>query len=404
MSPWLTIVGIGEEGYAGLGKQARRALLAASRVIGSPRQLALLPPCIAATREAWPQPFSLEPVLALRGTAVCVLASGDPMLFGVGASLAREVAADHLQIFPAPSSCSLAAARLGWALQDVSLISLVARPLAALNVALASGVRLLVLSNDGHSPAAIADQLRARGFGASRMTVLEHLGGAAERVFSADAAHWPASPCAALNVVAIECQAAPDSPRLSRLAGLPDSAYRHDGQLTKRDVRAVTLARLAPQPGEWLWDVGAGCGSIGIEWMRAHPSCRAIAIEADDGRQGLIEHNRDALGVPGLQLVRGRAPEALAELPAPDAIFIGGGVTRAGVLDACWQRLKPGGRLVANAVTLQSELALVQWRERHGGDLTRLHIAQAQPLGEFDTWRQALPITLLDASKPLDAR
>jgi precorrin-6Y C5,15-methyltransferase (decarboxylating) len=187
------------------------------------------------------------------------------------------------------------------------------------------------------------------------------------------------------------------------LAGLPDTAFRHDGQLTKRDVRAITLARLAPQPGELLWDVGAGCGSIGIEWMRAHSSCRAIAVESDEDRQGFIEHNRDALGVPGLQLVRGRAPAALAGLERPEAIFIGGGVTRENVLVDCWAALKPGGRLVANAVTLQSELALVQWREQHGGELTRLHIAQARPLGEFDTWRQALPITLLEAVKPRDA-
>ncbi|NNG65129.1 precorrin-6Y C5,15-methyltransferase (decarboxylating) subunit CbiT, partial [Pseudomonas fragi] len=156
-------------------------------------------------------------------------------------------------------------------------------------------------------------------------------------------------------------------------------------------------------PGQLLWDVGAGSGSIGIEWMRTYPSCRTLAIEADAGRQQLIEHNRDALGVPGLQLIRGKAPQALEGLERPDAVFIGGGVTREGVLDTCWQQLKPGGRLVANAVTLQSEMLLMSWRERHGGELTRIHIAQAQPLGEFDTWRQALPITLLDVTKPLDA-
>ena len=194
---------------------------------------------------------------------------------------------------------------------------------------------------------------------------------------------WPHAAVADLNLVAIDCLADADAPRLSRLAGLPDVAFKHDGQLTKRDVRAMTLARLAPLPGELLWDVGAGSGSIGIEWMRAHPSCRALAIEADAGRQGLIEHNRDALGVPGLQLVRGTAPAALGGLETPDAIFIGGGVTRDGVLDTCWQHLRPGGRLVANAVTLQSEVSLMHWRERHGGELTRIHVAQAQPLGEW---------------------
>jgi precorrin-6Y C5,15-methyltransferase (decarboxylating) len=233
--------------------------------------------------------------------------------------------------------------------------------------------------------------------------VLEHLGGAAERRIDGVANDWTDPQIADLNLIAIDCIAESTTPRLSRLAGLPDSAFRHDGQLTKRDVRAITLARLAPVPGELLWDVGAGSGSIGIEWMRAHPSCRALAIEADEGRQQLIEHNRDALGVPGLQLIRGSAPQALDGLERPDAIFIGGGVTRDGVLDSCWARLKPGGRLIANAVTLQSEMTLMAWREQHGGELTRIHIAQAQPLGDFDTWRQALPITLLDVVKPFDA-
>lgn len=403
MAPWLTVVGIGEDGFKGLGKNARRALLGASRIFGGQRQLDLLPVCIRGERQLWPSPFSLEPVLAQRGEPICVLASGDPMLFGVGASLARQVPSDEMLILPAPSSCSLAAARMGWPLQDLVTLSVVARPVAALNAQLFSGVRLLVLSNDRHSPAAIATLLRERGFGPSRMTVLEHLGSESERRVEGIASDWTDPVVADLNLIAIECLAAPDAPRLSRLAGLPDAAFKHDGQLTKRDVRAITLARLAPVPGELLWDVGAGSGSIGIEWMRAHPSCRTLAIEADAGRQQLIEHNRDALGVPGLQLVRGSAPQALAGLERPDAIFIGGGVTRDGVLDTCWTQLKPGGRLVANAVTLQSEMTLMAWREQHGGELTRIHIAQAQPLGEFDTWRQALPITLLDVVKPFDA-
>lgn len=403
MIPWLTVVGIAEDGFKGLGKNARRALLGASRIFGSQRQLNLLPVCIRGERQLWPSPFNLAPVLECRGEPVCVLASGDPMFFGVGASLSRQLPGAEMLILPAPSSVSLAAARLGWPLQDVVTLSVVARPLAALNAHVFSGVRLLVLSNDGQSPAAIAALLRERGFGPSRLTVLEHLGGEAERRIEGVANDWSDPQIADLNLIAIECIAEPNTPRLSRLAGLPDSAFQHDGQLTKRDVRAITLARLAPVPGELLWDVGAGSGSIGIEWMRAHPSCRALAIEADEGRQLLIEHNRDALGVPGLQLIRGSAPQALNGLERPDAIFIGGGVTREGVLDTCWAQLKPGGRLIANAVTLQSEVTLMAWRERHGGELTRIHVAQAQPLGEFDTWRQALPITLLDVTKPLDA-
>ncbi|WP_343575467.1 precorrin-6y C5,15-methyltransferase (decarboxylating) subunit CbiE [Pseudomonas sp.] len=401
MTPWLTIVGIGEDGYAGLGKAARRALLGASEVIGAPRQLELLPHCLRANRQAWPSPFSLEPVLRRRGQPTCVLASGDPMWFGVGASLARQIPAEEMLVLAAPSSASLAASRLGWALQECTLLSLVARPLVALNAQVHDGAKLLVLSNDGDSPAAIAALLRERGFGPSRISVLEHLGGESERRIDGLASDWSLNSSAALNLVAVECVASADAVRLPLTTGLPDDAFRHDGQLTKRDVRAVTLARLAPRPGELLWDVGAGCGSIGIEWMRAHPSCRALAIEANDGRQEHIRFNRDALGVPALQLVCGAAPEALQGLERPDAIFIGGGVTVPGVLEHCWEQLKPGGRLVANAVTLQSEALLVSWRERIGGELTRLAVAQALPLGGFDTWRAALPITLLEVWKPL---
>ncbi|WP_223461668.1 MULTISPECIES: precorrin-6y C5,15-methyltransferase (decarboxylating) subunit CbiE [unclassified Pseudomonas] len=403
MTPWLTVVGIGEDGFKGLGKNARHALLRASKIFGGQRHLELLPPCIRGERQPWPSPFCLESLLSHRGEPVCVLASGDPMFFGVGASLARQLPATEMLTLPAPSSCSLAAARMGWPLQEVVTLSVVARPVTALSAQLFSGVRLLVLSNDGSSPAAIAALLRERGFGLSRLTVLEHLGGEAERRIDGIANDWTDPVIADLNLIAIDCIVEPSAQRLSRLAGLPDSAFKHDGQLTKRDVRAITLARLAPIPGELLWDVGAGSGSIGIEWMRAHPSCRALAIEADAGRQALIEDNRDALGVPGLQLVRGSAPQALAGLERPDAIFIGGGVTRESVLDTCWAELKPGGRLIANAVTLQSEMTLMAWREQHGGELTRIHIAQAQPLGDFDTWRQALPITLLDVTKPFDA-
>jgi len=400
MGPWLTVVGIGEDGYAGLGKAARRALLAAERIVGAPRQLALLPKCIRATQQNWPSPFSLDALLAQRGTPVCVLASGDPMLFGVGASLARQVPADELLVLPAPSSTSLAAARMAWPLQEVTLLSLVARPLAALQAQVHHGARLLILSNDGSSPGAIAQLLHKRGFGPSRLTVLEHLGGPLERRIDGQASSWDLSEAAALNIVAVDCIAGDNAQRLPLTIGLPDSAYQHDGQLTKRDVRTITLARLAPKPGELLWDVGAGCGSICIEWLRSHPSCRAIAIEADPGRQQLIALNRDALGVPSLQLLAGKAPEALTGLEAPDAIFIGGGVTLPGVLEHCWQQLKPGGRLVANAVTLQSEASLLAWRSAHGGELTRIQVAQAQPLGAFDTWRSALPITLLELHKP----
>lgn len=398
-NPWLTVVGIGDDGYDGLGANARHVLQTATVIFGSARQLALLPAAIGATQFHWPSPFALTPVLERRGSAVCVLASGDPMLFGIGATLARKIPSAEMRVLPAPSSYSLAAARLGWALQDAALLSIVARPVAALNAHIFADTRLLILSNDGTSPNTIANLLRTRGFGASRITVLEHLGGEHERRIDGTAQQWSIDAVAALNLVAVECIADANAQQLSLTTGLPDCVYSNDGQLTKRDVRAITLARLAPRPGELLWDVGAGCGSISIEWMRAHPRCRAIAIEDNAGRQQLIERNRDALGVPALQLIRGEAPDALHGLETPDAIFIGGGITVAGVLETCWQQLRSGGRLIANAVTLQSEMVLQNWRAQHGGELTRLNIAQAQPLGEFDTWRAALPITLLEIHK-----
>ena len=402
MVPWLTVVGIGEDGFFGLSRAARRALLDAAVVIGGDRHLAMLPPRIRARREPWPKPFDVAPIEAYRGTPVCVLASGDPMLFGVGATLARAIPPAQMRVIGGPSSVSLAAARLGWPLQDVSVVSLVGRPLAVLNAHLREGVRLLVLSRDGKSPFEIATLLSERGFGATPMTVFESLGGPAERRIDARAQMWRDEGVAALNLVALECRASSTGSvaSLPLTSGLPDSAFVNDGQLTKRDVRAMTLARLAPIPGALLWDVGAGCGSIGIEWMRSHPACKAIAIESNPRRQAFISHNRDALGAPGLQLIEGRAPEALAGLPAPDAIFIGGGVTIPGVLDACWSSLREGGRLVANAVTLQGEAALVEWRHRHGGTLTRIALSEAEPLGGFDAWRAALPITLFDVTKP----
>ncbi|QGU32507.1 precorrin-6y C5,15-methyltransferase (decarboxylating) subunit CbiE [Thermochromatium tepidum ATCC 43061] len=401
-SPWLTIVGLGEDGLAGLGEPARRAIAEARLLFGGARHLALIPERPGQERHPWPTPFDLayDQLLTRRGQPVCVLASGDPMWFGIGAQLAQRLPPEELCILPAPSSISLAAARLGWAVQDVTVIPAHGRPLARVNLHLATGARLLVLSADGATPARLAAQLTARGYGPSRLTVLERLGGSAERRIEGQAAHWDHPECDPLNLIAVECRPDPDTLPLSRRTALPDAAYEHDGQLTKRDVRAATLARLAPSPGELLWDVGAGCGSIGIEWMRADERCRAIAIESDAGRCTLIERNREALGVPDLILVAGRAPEALDGLEPPDAIFIGGGLRVAGLAERCWSALKPGGRLVANAVTVQSEAFLVELRARIGGELTRISVAHAAPLGRFDGWRTAMPVTLLTAVKP----
>ncbi|MGH7045484.1 MAG: precorrin-6y C5,15-methyltransferase (decarboxylating) subunit CbiE [Stellaceae bacterium] len=402
MQRWLSVVGIGEDGLAGLGEPARAALMEARTLFGGRRHLALVPQ-LGQERTAWPSPFAAAFALLLerRGTPVCVVASGDPMWFGIGASLGRLVAPEELRIYPAPSAFALAAARLGWPLQDAVCLSIHGRPLDALQPHVQPGARLLILGENGRSPAAIAGLLCQRGFGASRLSVFEHMNGPDERRLDGRAGDWPHPYVADLNLVAVRCIAEPDAMRLSTLAGLPDAAFEHDGQLTKRTVRAMTLAHLAPSPGELLWDVGAGAGSIGIEWMRCHPSCRAIAIEADATRCGLIEHNRRRLGTPGLRIVHGRAPQALDGLETPDAIFVGGGLSEHQLIERCWQELPPLGRLVANAVTLQSEAVLALWRQRTGGELTRISVAHAGPLGRYDVWRLAMPVTVLGATKPL---
>jgi len=400
MKPWLTIVGIGEDGLAGLGSAARAAIDGAKTLFGSKRHLALVP-CGDQQRIAWPSPFAqaFDLLLARRGTPVCVLASGDPMWFGIGASLARHVPPEECAVYPAPSSFSLAAARLGWPVQDVIPLSVHSRPVEALHPYIQPQARLLILSKNGRTPAAIAKLLSERGFGASRLSVLEHLGGSAERRIDGTAGEWPEQPTADFNIVAARCLVGEGAAVLSTLAGLPDDAYTHDGQLTKRSVRAVTLAHLAPTPGELLWDVGAGCGSIGIEWMRHHPSCQTIAVEVEPTRCDFIKENCFRLGVPGLRLIEGRAPEALSNLGPPDAIFIGGGLSDPDVIERCWEALPPGGRLVANAVTLQGEALLIEWRGRTQGELIRISVARAEPLGRFAGWRTAMPVTLLAAVK-----
>ena len=400
MALWLTIVGIGEDGLQGLGERARAAVMAARTLVGGQRHLALVPES-GQERIPWPTPLAaaFEMLLARRGTPLCVLASGDPMWFGIGASLSKLVAPDELLVLPAPSSFALAAARLGWPLQDAIPLSVHGRPLEAIHPHIQPGSRLLILSENGETPAAVARLLRERNFSASTIAVLEHMGGPKETRRDGLARDWPQGRTADLNVVAVDCRADADADRLSSLAGLPDSAYRNDGQLTKRDVRAATLAHLAPSPGELLWDVGAGCGSIGIEWMRCHPSCRAVAIEAEAARCAFIAENRKQLGVPGLRIVQGTAPEALDGLERPHAIFIGGGLTDPRVPERCWAALAAGGRLVANAVTLESEAVLTAWRERTAGELVRISLAQAGPLGRFAGWRASMPVTILSATK-----
>ncbi|MEU8936353.1 precorrin-6y C5,15-methyltransferase (decarboxylating) subunit CbiE [Streptomyces sp. NPDC048409] len=404
----VTVVGIGADGWAGLPDISRTELRQADVLLGGPRQLDLLPVECRGERITWPSP--LRPAVAglladHAGRRIAVLASGDPMFYGIGRALAEETTG--LRVLPHPSSVSYATARLGWPLEDVEVVTLVGRPAARLAAALHDGRRLLVLSADATTPGEVAALLRDRGYGPSRMRVLEQLGGDRERTTGeCTADDWPVThpPGDPLNVVAVDCRRSADGLRLGAVPGLPDEAYEHDGQLTKRHVRAATLGVLAPAPGELLWDIGGGSGSIAVEWMRTHPSCRAVTVERDPVRADRIARNAERLGVPGLRVVTGSAPDALTGLPFPDAVFVGGGLTAPGLLDACWEALPGGGRLVANTVTLESEALLADARRRFGGELVRLAVAHAVPVGGFTGWRQAMPVTQWAAQKTLNPR
>jgi len=400
MRRWLAIVGIGEDGLDGLDPRARALIERAEVLVGGSRHLAMIP-ADGRERLTWRAPLAatVAEIDDRRGTAVCVLATGDPMFFGIGVTLARRFPLNEMTILPAVSAASLACARLGWPRAEVETVTLHGRPLDLIQPLIQPGARLLALANDGATPAEVAALLRARGFGPSRVWVFEHMGGPRERVFTGGAARWRRARVADFNTLAIDCRAAPGTEPLPRAPGLPDSAYRHDGQLTKRETRAITLAALAPRHDGLLWDVGAGCGSVAIEWMRAERGARAIAVERDPARAILIADNARTLGVPGLEIVVGAAPGALAGLAPPDAVFIGGGIGDDAVFDACWRALRPGGRLVANVVTVEGETALAGWRARVGGDLTRVNITRAAPLGDLTGWRPMMPITQFTARK-----
>ncbi len=393
--PWLSIVGIGEDGALGLSPAACALIRAADRVFGGARHLALAGDLITGTATPWPSPFAdgIAAVLAARGQKVCVLASGDPFLHGVGATLARHVPAQEMRVIPAPSAFSLAAARLGWPLAQTEQVSLHGRDIGRIRPALQPGARVLALTSDGDGPRQVAALLSALGFGATRLTVLEALGGPHERVRSVEAAGFDLKDVGPLNVVALEIAAAPEAPVLPLTCGLPDEMFAHDGQLTKREIRAMTLSALAPRHGELLWDVGAGAGSIAIEWLLTHPSLRAIAIEGHPTRAERIGQNALALGVPHLDIVTGTAPDAFAGLPRPDVIFIGGGGSEPGVMEGALAALKPGGRLVANAVTLETEAVLLTYFQQWGGSLIRMAVSRAVPVKGMTGWRPAMPVT-----------
>jgi len=396
----VTVVGIGDDGWPGLTGRSQAALRDATVIVGAERHLALLPD-LPARRVPLPSPLlpRLDELVAAH-PGLCVLASGDPMLHGIGATLTRRLGAARLRVLPAVSSVALACARLGWAEHEADVVSAVSRPAEVVLPAVQPGARVLVLCRDGATPPELAALLADRGWPGALVTVLEHLGGPAERIVGPFPARKPdPGPFAGLCVAALDCTAEA-GPVLPRVPGLPDDAYETDGQLTRRELRAAALAVLGPGPGQLLWDVGAGSGSVGIEWMRSDPRCRAVAVEPRAERAERIRRNATRLGVPGLELVCGAAPGALAGLPEPDAVFIGGGVTAGGVLEACWAALPAGGRLAAHAVTVESEAVLQRWQRRAGGQLVRLALSYQAPLGGFTTWRPALPVTQWQVPRP----
>ena len=394
MPAWLHVVGIGEDGLPGLNPAARTLIDSAEVLVGGKRHLAMVGD---ETREqlTWPTPFdALIPELeARRGRRVCVLATGDPSCYGVGVTLSKHFHRSDMHVVPGPSAFSLACARLGWSLPDVETLSLHGRPVSLLQPFVQPQAKLLLLSHDRQTPHQVAQLLVDRGYGDSPMTVLEHLSGTRERLIEGVAGDWHPNEISDFNTLAVECVAQPGSPLLARTPGLPDEAFHHDGKLTKRAVRASTLAALSPISGQLLWDVGAGCGSISIEWMRAAPRGRAIAIEREMPRLSLIAQNAQALGTPHLRIIEGDAPMALRELAPPDAIFIGGGITTDGLIDQCWQALKLDGRLVANTVTLEGEAVLAHWHQAVGGELTRIVISHVAPLGAHRGFKASMPIT-----------
>jgi precorrin-6Y C5,15-methyltransferase (decarboxylating) len=394
-------VGIGEDGRMGLSPAALAALDTAEFVVGGTRHLALAGP-LAAQKFPWPSPIAAgyEAILARRGRPTCVLATGDPFHFGVGAELARFISADEIVCLPHPSAFSLAAARLGWSLPECDCVSLHGRSLERIIPHLQSGARILALSWDGSTPSQLAALLRQRGFGSSSITVLEAMGGPRERIRHAMADAFELTEIDSLNTIAIEVDAMPGAKVVSLAPGLDDAWFENDGQLTKAEMRALTIAALVPHAGELLWDVGAGAGSVGIEWCLRHPRNRCLAIEERSDRAERVRRNALHLGAIHVDIITGHAPSALAGLHMPDAVFIGGGASDEGVFEACWTALKRGGRLVVNAVTIETEMRLAELHALHGGTMRRISLSRLERVGGMHGWRPAMPVTQWVMTKP----
>jgi len=398
---WLTIIGIGEDGVSGLSDKARTMLKAATHVFGGKRHLELAGELINGEPCPWPQPFdpAMTAVLALRENLpgsqnICVLASGDPNHFGVGVTLSRVISLDEMEIIPNHSAFTLAAAALAWPMQSVTTLSLHGRDIANLRRHLRPGAKILALTSGAKSPSEIAEYICQHGFSASKLNVMEALGGPNQTITTQNAASFDMQQINPLNLLAIEVHTDNAASRIiPNTPGLPDDWFDHDGQITKCEIRALTIAALAPKPGELLWDIGAGSGSVSIEWLLSGRAMQAIAVEHKAERAARIRANANALGAPGLEIIEGKAPSALADISQPDAIFIGGGGTNPGVMEAAIKALPMGGRLVANGVTIEMEEMLNACAEKHGGTLIRLEISRKENLGTMTAWRPALPIT-----------
>lgn len=391
-APWLHIVGIGEDGFEGLTPATRAVVEAAEIIIGGDRHHSLAPD-IGAERISWPSPFDalIDILEGLRGRRVVVLATGDPLWFSVGARIGRAMDSAEITYHPQISAFQLMAARMGWSLADVETLTVHGRPVSQMVAFIQPDQRLIILTTGSETPGQIARFLSDRGFGRSKMTVVAAMGGEREKRFEGVASEW-SHEVPAFNTLAVECIAAPNAALVPRVPGLADELFQSDGTMTKQEVRAATVAKLMPMRGALLWDIGTGCGSIAIEWMRAARYARAIGIEPRADRRAMAASNAEALGTPKFEIVAGKCPEALEGLAAPDAIFIGGGLSLE-TFEIAWDRLRPLGRLVANAVTLESEALLMELHQKYGGQLVKISVARAEPVGTMRGWRPLMPVT-----------